>query len=180
MAAVAAPAAEPAGAAPGAGVAANADAAVRQQVELFVRAELHPLLKRQQISLALHDAGKCAHLCCCGVRHEVHATLTLERGHVAMPCHACHAMHATSRCHSMPSCHAAPHVQRSVCPPSSNLPSRPCLRRHPYCCLAVCERCTAKVMACHVGAMSADFLVPEAGSIRALVKRYLDHMRRQV
>ncbi|PRW33151.1 methyltransferase TARBP1 [Chlorella sorokiniana] len=74
------------GEAPNAPLAAAA--AVRQQVELFVRAELHPLLKRQQISLALHDA--------------------------------------------------------------------------------VCERCTAKIMACHADATSADFLVPEAGSIRAL------------
>lgn len=31
--------------------------AVQQQVELFVRAELHPMLQRRQISQELHDAG---------------------------------------------------------------------------------------------------------------------------
>ena len=29
---------------------------MRQQVELFIRAELHPLLKRQVVSRKLHDA----------------------------------------------------------------------------------------------------------------------------
>ena len=123
VAAVAAAAAEPAGAAPSAGVAANADAAVRQQVELFVRAELHPLLKRQQISLALHDAGKCAHPCCWGVWHEVHARHEWA-GCYAMPTSYCHAM----PCHAMPSCLAMPPIQHSVCPPS---PSRPCLPAPP-------------------------------------------------
>ena len=44
---------------------------------------------------------------------------------------------------------------------------------------AVCERCTAKVMACHAGAAAADFLVREAASIRALVKQYVQHMQQQ-
>jgi hypothetical protein len=41
---------------------------------------------------------------------------------------------------------------------------------------AVAARCTAKVMRRHTAATSADFLVPEAESIKALVQRYVEHM----
>ena len=72
---------------------------MRQQVELFIRAELHPLLKRQQVSQELHDA--------------------------------------------------------------------------------VCARSASKVMQRHGGATSADFLVAEGASIRALVRSYLQHLQKQ-
>ena len=70
---------------------------MRQQVELFIRAELHPLLRRQQVSQELHDA--------------------------------------------------------------------------------VCARSASKVMQRHAGATSADFLVAEGASIRALVRSYLHHLQ---
>ena len=79
--------------------AAATEDAVRQQVELFIRAELHPLLKRQQVSQELHDA--------------------------------------------------------------------------------VCARSASKVMQRHGGATSADFLVAEGASIRALVRSYLQHLQQQ-
>ena len=41
-----------------AGATAGAGGLVQQQVALFVRAELHPLLRKRQISQELHDAGE--------------------------------------------------------------------------------------------------------------------------
>jgi hypothetical protein len=40
----------------------------------------------------------------------------------------------------------------------------------------VCAKCTSKVMHRHHGATSADFLVSEASSVRALVRQYVKHL----
>lgn len=46
-------------------------------------------------------------------------------------------------------------------------------------CAEVTARCTAKVLAKHAGASSADFLAAEGPAIARLVAKYVEHVRQR-
>ena len=95
---------------------------------------------------------------------------------------------STGGCTMLVSCHvralfqqpclcATPRARRAALPASHTACRLPPLPHTPP--VAACARCTAKVLERHSGAADAGFLESEAGPVRKLVQRYLQHLRRE-
>lgn len=138
---------------------------VRQQVELFVRAELHPLLRRGQISQGLHDAGMLGGVG--GTWAACRAMLLLHSGAPGIG-----RDRQNCRRRFVLVLRTLPCLRAAADSAAACAPSRPP-------CYAVAAKSAAKVMQRHSGAGSADFLVTEAAAIRSLVQQYLKHLRQQ-